>query len=109
MTKRRLHKALNFDVLVHDGGYRVNRRLPSGTISPSSWERWCAGVCRRRDKASAWRATIDLYRGPFMQDAICGLWSGARVPERLETQRMARIRLSEGRQEHARSAAARRQ
>lgn len=107
VTKRRLHKALNFDVLVHDGGYyRVN---PEVAVRHDITE-FVGALVRGRmpeteDKASAWQTAIDLYRGPFLQ-GHSDLWI---VERRAEYQQgylealseMARIRLSEGRQEHA--------
>jgi len=107
VTKRRLHKALNFDVLVHDGGYyRVN---PEVAVQHDITE-FVGALVRGRmpeteDKASAWQKAIDLYRGPFLQ-GHSDQWI---VERRAQYQQgylealseMARIRLAEGRQEHA--------
>lgn len=107
VTKRRLHKALDFDVLVHDGGYyRVN---PQIAIYYDIMQFVGALVEGRspetQDKAASWQQAIDLYRGPFLQ--------GHSDPWIVERRRdyqtgylealseMARIRLDEGRQEHA--------
>lgn len=107
VTKRRLHKALDFDVLVHDGGYyRIN---PEVAIQHDVAE-FVSALVRGRmpeteDKASAWQQAIDLYRGPFLQ-GHSDQWI---VMRRAQYQQgylealseMARIRLAEGRQEHA--------
>ncbi len=107
VTKRRLHKALDFDVLVHDGGYyRVNPEIAvyydimqfvGALVKGRSPE--------RADKAALWQEAIDLYRGPFLQ----GHSDSWIVERRRDYQtgylealsEMAKIRLQEGRQEHA--------
>ena len=107
VTKRRLHKALDFDVLVHEGGYyRVN---PDVSVQYDIMTFVGALVKGRspetEDKSSAWQEAIDLYRGPFLQ----GHSDDWIVERRQEYQagylealsEMARIRLEEGRQEHA--------
>ena len=107
VTKRRLHKALDFDVLVHDGGYyRVN---PDISVQYDIAEFVGALVQGRapetEDRVAAWQKAIDLYRGPFLQGHT-DKWI---VDRRRDYQRgylealseMARIRLAEGRQEHA--------
>ncbi|MBN1201407.1 MAG: hypothetical protein JXJ20_06085 [Anaerolineae bacterium] len=107
VTKRRLHKALDFDVLVHEGGYyRVN---PEVSIYYDIMEFVGALVEGRspetEDKAAVWQRTIDLYRGPFLQ-GHSDEWI---LQRRLDYQagylealsEMARIRLDEGRQEQA--------
>mgnify|MGYP005851705081 CR=1 FL=1 len=107
VTKRRLHKALDFDVLVHEGGYyRVN---PEVSVEYDISE-FVSALMRGRapeteDKAAAWQTAIDLYRGPFLQ-GHSDQWI---VRRRASYQQgylealgeMARIRLAEGRQEHA--------
>lgn len=107
VTKRRLHKALDFDVLVHeDGYYRVN---PDVSIQYDIMAFVGALVNGRapetENKAGAWQRAIDLYRGPFLQGHNDN-W----ILERREDYQtgylealseMARIRLDEGRQEHA--------
>lgn len=69
VTKRRLHKALNLDVLVHeDGYYRINPDLPLyydvldfvQTLVKGREETNSAQV-------EAWQKAIELYRGPFLQ------------------------------------------
>jgi DNA-binding SARP family transcriptional activator len=107
VTKRRLHKALDFDVLVHeDGYYRVN---PDVSIYYDIMAFVGALVKGRSpetdDKAGMWQEAIDLYRGPFLQ----GHSDNWIVERRRDYQagflealsEMARIRLAEGRQEHA--------
>jgi DNA-binding SARP family transcriptional activator len=107
VTKRRLHKALDFDVLVHEGGYyRVN---PEVAIYYDVMEFVGALVQGRSpevgDKAAVWQQAIDLCRGPFLQGHN-DKWI---VERRADYQKgylealseMARIRLEEGRQENA--------
>jgi DNA-binding SARP family transcriptional activator len=107
VTKRRLHKALDFDVLVHEGGYyRVN---PEVAIYYDVMEFVGALVQGRspevQDKSAVWQQAIDLYRGPFLQ-GHSDKWI---VERRADYQQgylealseMARIRLEEGRQENA--------
>lgn len=107
VTKRRLHKALDFDVLVHeDGYYRVN---PAVSIYYDIMAFVGALVQARApetvDKAAKWQEAIDLYRGPFLQGHN-DKW----IVERRRNYQtgylealseMARIRLDEGRQENA--------
>ncbi len=107
VTKRRLHKALDFDVLVHeDGYYRVN---PAVSIYYDIMAFVGALVQARApetvDKAAKWQEAIDLYRGPFLQGHN-DKW----IVERRRNYQtgylealseMARIRLEEGRQENA--------
>jgi DNA-binding SARP family transcriptional activator len=72
VTKRRLHKAMNMDVLVHDGGYyRVNPEMAIHydvmDFASSLMEgRGSEGKAR----LAAWQRAIDLYRGPFLQGHI---------------------------------------
>jgi DNA-binding SARP family transcriptional activator len=107
VTKRRLHKALDFDVLVHDDGYyRVN---PQVSVYYDIMAFVGALVNGRSpetpDKSAVWQEAIDLYRGPFLQ-GHSDEWI---VERRADYQKgylealseMARIRLEEGRQEHA--------
>jgi len=107
VTKRRLHKALDFDVLVHEGGYyRVN---PQVSIHYDIMEFVGSLVNGRspetEDKASVWQHAIDLYRGPFLQ-GHSDQWILERRADYLTgyleaLSEMANIRLEEGRQEHA--------
>jgi DNA-binding SARP family transcriptional activator len=107
VTKRRLHKALDFDVLVHeDGYYRVN---PAVSIDYDIMAFVGALVQGRSDevddKAAVWQQAIDLYRGPFLQGHSDPWITQRRADYQkgyLEAlSQMARIRLEEGRQEHA--------
>lgn len=69
VTKRRLHKALDMDVLVHDGGYyRVN---PDMSIHYDVVN-FASALMDGRDennpkRMTAWQQAIDMYRGPFLQ------------------------------------------
>lgn len=107
VTKRRLHKALDFDVLVHEGGYyRVN---PDVSIYYDIMAFVGALVKGRspetEDKAAVWQEAIDLYRGPFLQghsdDWIVQRRSDYQTGYLEALSEMARIRLEEGRQENA--------
>ncbi|NDJ77362.1 MAG: hypothetical protein GYB65_14000 [Chloroflexi bacterium] len=107
VTKRRLHKALDFDVLVHEGGYYcVN---PEVAIQYDIMD-FVGSLVQGRtpeveNKAEIWESAIDLYRGPFLQ----GHNDAWILQRRADYQQgylealseMARIRLDEGRQEHA--------
>jgi DNA-binding SARP family transcriptional activator len=107
VTKRRLHKALNMDVLVHEGGYyRVNPEL---ALRYDVMD-FVSALMEGRDESNpnpvaAWQRAIDLYRGPFLQGHTDD-WIKQR---RLDFQagylealsQMAHVRLKEGRYEHA--------
>ncbi|MBN8635597.1 MAG: hypothetical protein J0M07_09780 [Anaerolineae bacterium] len=107
VTKRRLHKALDMDVLVHDEGYyRVN---PDLDIYYDVMH-YVAHLMDARDQRSsstlaAWQRTIDLYRGPFLQGHNDGWIQDRRADFRagyLEAlMNMAQYRLTEDRPEHA--------
>lgn len=70
VTKRRLHKALDTDVLVHDDGYyRIN---PGMSIYYDVIEFTTALMEGRNAKEeekrfAAWQRATELYRGPFLQ------------------------------------------
>lgn len=107
VTKRRLHKALNMDVLVHDGGYyRVN---PDLVLRYDVME-FVSALMEGRDETNsnpitAWQRAIDLYRGPFLQGHT-DEWIKQRRADfqtgYLEAlSQMAHVRLKEGRYEHA--------
>lgn len=107
VTKRRLHKALDFDVLVHDGGYyRVN---PEVSVKYDIMQFVSALVEGRspetEDKAAAWQRAIDLYKGPFLQGHsdrwILERREGYQTGYLEALSEMAKIRLAEGRQENA--------
>jgi two-component SAPR family response regulator len=107
VTKRRLHKALELDVLVHaDGSYRINPELDIDY----DVMRYASRLLEGRDsdnqnKIPAWQKAIDLYRGPFLQ----GHGDPWILDRRADFQagylqalgEMAQYRLSEGRPEMA--------
>ena len=108
VTKRRLHKALKFDVLVHEGGYyRIN---PEVSIYSDVMD--FAGTLMRgrasedeQERASLWQHAIELYKGPFLQGHNNG-WITQRRREYqigyLEAlSEMASIYLGKDRPEHA--------
>ena len=70
VTKRRLHKALDTDVLIHENGYyRINTEM---TIYYDVMEFVSALMAGRNtddvdEKINAWQRIADLYRGPFLQ------------------------------------------
>jgi DNA-binding SARP family transcriptional activator len=107
VTKRRLHKALDMDVLVHeDGYYRVN---PDLGIQYDVVD-FVAQLMKGRDpnnpnRMESWQAVADLYRGPFLQ-GHSDSWILARRRDYqagyLEAlTAMAQTRLDAGRPEHA--------
>ncbi len=107
VTKRRLHKALNMDVLVHlDGYYRINPELDIDYDVMHFATQLLDGRDRSNpDRIAAWQKSIDLYRGPFLQ-GHSDHWI---LDRRADFQagfldalsEMAKFRLSEGRPEHA--------
>lgn len=69
VTKRRLHKALDADVLVHrDGYYRINPDLPIYYDAMEFVD--LLMQARQNDDSSvrmkAWQRVSELYRGPFL-------------------------------------------
>lgn len=107
VTKRRLHKALDMDVLVHDDGYyRVNPDLAIKYDVMDFVTTLMAGRDEENPRrVEAWAKAIELYRGPFLQ----GHNDSWIVSRRKDFQagyvealtEMARVRLSEDRPEHA--------
>lgn len=69
VTKRRLHKALDMDVLVHDGGYyRVNPELAVQYDVMDFVEALMEGRNEEnQNRVAAWQRAIEMYRGPFLQ------------------------------------------
>jgi DNA-binding SARP family transcriptional activator len=69
VTKRRLHKALSIDVLVHeDNYYRINPELDVHYDAMN----FVSYLMQARDTSStaqmsAWQRAVDTYRGPFLQ------------------------------------------
>ena len=107
VTKRRLHKALGFDVLVHEGGhYRVN---PSLNLQYDVLEFVGSLVEARsrpgREGEGYWQHAIDIYRGCFLQGHD-DLWVIARRADFREGYlealvELARLREAEGQTEIA--------
>ena len=107
VTKRRLHKALDMDVLVHlDGYYRINPDLDIDYDVMHYATRLLEGRDKNNpDRIAAWQKSIDLYRGPFLQ-GHSDRWI---LDRRADFQagylealtEMAQVRLNEGRPEHA--------
>ncbi|PJF41642.1 MAG: hypothetical protein D6737_11835 [Chloroflexi bacterium] len=70
VTKRRLHKALNMDVLVHEGGYyQVNPELAINydIIDYVSYLMAGRTATTKAEQLEAWQKATQLYRGPFLQ------------------------------------------
>jgi DNA-binding SARP family transcriptional activator len=69
VTKRRLHKALDKDVLVHnDTHYRVNPALNVYYDVLEFVEKLMEGRnAATSNKIEAWKRVIELYNGPFLQ------------------------------------------
>lgn len=70
VTKRRLHKALDFDILLHnDGYYQIN---PEAEVYYDI-EEFVTNLSRGRESQSLqeglpfWRAVVEAYKGPFLQ------------------------------------------
>lgn len=108
VTKRRLHKALGFDVLIHDEGYyQIN---PEFSVNYDV-ENFVSALVRAREADSIeeglpdWQLAAESYRGPFLQ----GHTESWIVEQRDDLQtgyleamtNIARIRLNEGRKEQA--------
>lgn len=108
VTKRRLHKALDFDVLVHqDGYYQIN---PDANVFYDI-EEFTTNLIRGRLASSLqeglpyWKAAVDAYKGPFLQGHTEG-WIQERRSDfqagYLEAMiNIAKARLEEGREEQA--------
>ena len=69
VTKRRLHKALNLDVLMHDRSYyRINPEIPFYSDTSEFVELLTFGrYCNPDDPLDLWQRVAKLYRGPFLQ------------------------------------------
>lgn len=109
VTKRRLHKALRMDVLVHDEGYyRVN---PQFAVRYDVIDFVTVLMIARDDNADrktrmkAWQRAIEMYRGPFLQGHqdswIVKRRNDYRAGYLEALTSMANVRLDEGRKEHA--------
>lgn len=107
VTKRRLHKALGFDALVHhDGYYQVN---PQAIVHYDVMEFVSALVEARHTEGdaavAAWQKVTDLYQGPFLKghsDAWILQQRQAYQAGYLEAlMALAQIRVKAGRADHA--------
>ena len=69
VTKRRLHKALDLDVLMHDGSnYRINPDIPFYSDTAEFVELLMTGrYGNPDDPLDLWQRVAKLYRGPFLQ------------------------------------------
>jgi DNA-binding SARP family transcriptional activator len=69
VTKRRLHKALGFDVLVHKGGhYRINPALHlQYDVLEFVGSLVEARGAEGEEAAEAWQYAVDIYRGDYLQ------------------------------------------
>ncbi|MBE2270698.1 MAG: hypothetical protein IAE80_20840 [Anaerolinea sp.] len=107
VTKRRLHKALDMDVLVHDEGYyRVNPELDVYyDVMQFVAHMMDARNVTSQTHIASWQRAIDLYRGPFLQGHTDSWIQDRRADFRagyLEAlMHMAKHRLAENRPEHA--------
>jgi DNA-binding SARP family transcriptional activator len=107
VTKRRLHKALGEDILVHEQGYyRVN---PALAVHYDVVDFAGALVKGRaappEEKVGHWQEAINFYRGPFLQGHTEQWIEARRVDFRtgyLEAiMAMAQVRYQQGHTEHA--------
>lgn len=107
VTKRRLHKALDMDVLVHlDGYYRINPDLDIDYDVMHFASRLMEGRDADSEKRiAAWQKAIDLYRGPFLQGHsdrwILDRRADFQAGYLQALSEMAQVRLAEGRPEYA--------
>jgi DNA-binding SARP family transcriptional activator len=109
VTKRRLHKALGFemDILIHDdGNYRVN---PALSVDYDAFQ-FAAALMDARDEPhrkqfDKWERVVELYRGPYLQGHsdpwILERRSSFRSGYIEALLRMADIREADDRLEHA--------
>jgi DNA-binding SARP family transcriptional activator len=107
VTKRRLHKALDMDVLVHEGGYyRVNPEFGIHYDVMNFVSYLMLGRDKNNpDRMHAWQRAIDIYRGPFLQGHSDG-WILDRRRDFLAgyleaLMEMSTFRIEQGRKEHA--------
>lgn len=107
VTKRRLHKALGEDVLVHENGYyRVNPDLMVCYDLVDFVGALVEGrAAEGSDKLNFWQEAINLYRGPFLQGHEDD-WIVARRADFLNgymeaITEMADVRYAKGATEHA--------
>ena len=107
VTKRRLHKALGEDVLVHENGYyRVNPELMVCYDVVDFVGALVEGrAAEGEEKLSHWQNAINVYRGPFLQGHD-DQWIEARRADFLNgymeaVTAMADVRYANGAAEHA--------
>ncbi len=107
VTKRRLHKALNMDVLVHENGYyRINPELDVHYDAMNFVTHLIDGRKPNNPaQLNAYQLAVDTYRGPFLQGHT-DAWIMDRREDYLEgfleaLMAMARVRIEEERYEHA--------
>lgn len=71
VTKRRLHKALDDDVLIHENGYyKVNPQMAIYYDVVEFVQALMQGRNENNDyeqRIAAWQKAISIYRGPFLQ------------------------------------------
>lgn len=107
VTKRRLHKALDMDVLIHENGfYRVNPELDIHYDAMNFATHLMDGrSAQNPNPIAAYQRAVDIYRGPFLQghnDEWILNRRGAFQSGYLEALMfMADVRIKEERHEHA--------
>lgn len=107
VTKRRLHKALDMDVLVHHGGYySINPAIDTSyDVIDFVTHLVTARDVNNPNRAASWQRAIDLYRGPFLQGHndqwILNRRRDYRAGYLEALTEMAQIRLAENRPEQA--------
>lgn len=107
VTKRRLHKALDMDVLIHlDGYYRINPELDIDyDVMHFATQLMDGRDINNPDRIASWQNAIKLYRGPFLQGHSDGWILDRRVDFQAgylqALSEVAQYRLMEGHPEHA--------
>ena len=107
VTKRRLHKALGKDVLVHEHGYyRINPALSVRYDVIDFVGALVKGrAASEEEKIGYWQQAINLYRGPFLQghddDWILARRVDFRSGYMEAITEMAQARYQQGHKEHA--------
>jgi DNA-binding SARP family transcriptional activator len=106
VTKRRLHKALGFDVLLHEGGYyRVNPEISIHYDVMDFIGALVEGRATEEQTTTAWQRAVDLYKGPFLQghddEWILRRRADFQAGYMEALTELAKARQAEGRTEHA--------
>jgi DNA-binding SARP family transcriptional activator len=107
VTKRRLHKALGFDALVHqDGYYQVNPQINIQYDVTAFTSALVRGRINQGEvAAAAWQEAIDLYQGPFLQghteDWVVDQRTAYQTGYLEAMMSLAHIRAQTGRPDHA--------